>query len=80
VLEMLSGWKEASVNRGFGFETVVSVMIVLAGAGLLSAEPVQGIEDSIGMQFVLVPAGEFLMGSDESAESLALDYPNYPRD
>ena len=37
------------------------------------------IENSLGMKFVSVPAGEFLMGSDESAESLARDYPGYER-
>ena len=68
------------MDRRFGFEIIVSVMIVLAGACLLSASPAQVIENSVGMQFVRVPAGEFLMGSDESPESLALDYPNYPRE
>lgn len=68
------------MDRRFGFEMIVSVMIVLAGARLLSAGAGQVIENSIGMQFVRVPAGEFLMGSDESPESLALDYPKYPRD
>jgi sulfatase modifying factor 1 len=68
------------VDRGFVFEMIVSVTIVLAGAGLLLADPVQVIENTVGMKFVLVPAGEFLMGSDESPESLALDYPNYPRE
>ncbi|MDP1536381.1 MAG: formylglycine-generating enzyme family protein [Burkholderiales bacterium] len=29
------------------------------------------------MKFVLVPAGEFLMGSDETPESLSGDYPGY---
>ena len=33
----------------------------------------------LGMPFVLVPAGEFLMGSDESPESLAQDWPGYER-
>lgn len=34
--------------------------------------------NSFGMRFVLVPAGGFLMGSDESPESLSRDYPGYP--
>ena len=37
------------------------------------------IENSLGMKFVLVPAGEFLMGSDESPDALARDYPAYAR-
>jgi formylglycine-generating enzyme required for sulfatase activity len=32
------------------------------------------------MRFVRIPAGEFLMGSDETPESLARDYPDYPRE
>ena len=31
------------------------------------------------MRFVLVPAGEFLMGSDEAPDSLAKAYPQYER-
>jgi formylglycine-generating enzyme required for sulfatase activity len=37
------------------------------------------LENSLGMKFVLIPAGEFLMGSDESPESLAKDFPQYER-
>ncbi|MFD2272051.1 formylglycine-generating enzyme family protein [Undibacterium arcticum] len=37
------------------------------------------IENSVGMKFVLVPAGEFMMGSDESPDSLAKSYPQYER-
>ena len=32
------------------------------------------------MPFVAVPAGRFLMGSDEAPEALARDYPHYPRE
>ena len=35
------------------------------------------IENSLGMKFVRVPAGEFMMGSDEGPESLARAYPQY---
>ncbi|MBN2108715.1 MAG: formylglycine-generating enzyme family protein [Deltaproteobacteria bacterium] len=38
------------------------------------------IENSLGMKLVLAPAGEFLMGSDESPEELAKVYPQYDRD
>jgi formylglycine-generating enzyme len=37
------------------------------------------IENSLGMKFVLVPAGEFMMGSDESPEALAKEFPQYDR-
>lgn len=47
-------------------------------ASMLSSPTV--IENSMGMKFVLVPAGEFWMGSDESAASLAKDYPQYQQD
>ena len=39
----------------------------------------QVIENSLGMKFVRLPAGEFLMGSDETPEALARDYPPYER-
>lgn len=35
------------------------------------------IENSLGMKLVLVPSGEFLMGSDESPEALKADFPQY---
>lgn len=35
------------------------------------------VENSLGMAFVLVPAGEFVMGSDESVASLAHAYPGH---
>lgn len=34
----------------------------------------------LGMKFVLVPSGEFVMGSDESPEALAKAYPQYGRE
>ncbi len=41
------------------------------------ATPPQRVENSLGMQFVRIPAGEFLMGSDETPESLARAFPQY---
>jgi formylglycine-generating enzyme required for sulfatase activity len=36
-------------------------------------------ENRLGMKFVLVPSGEFLMGSDESPDALAATYPQIER-
>ncbi len=41
------------------------------------AVPARTFENSLGMKLVLVPAGEFLMGSDETPEALAKAYPQY---
>jgi len=37
------------------------------------------LANSLGMELVLLPAGEFTMGSDEAPETLARDYPQYER-
>lgn len=48
-----------------------------------SAEPPvstpQTVLNSVGMKFVLIPSGEFLMGSEESPDALAKAYPQYDR-
>ena len=50
--------------------------LVLAACVSSSAPPVPKVfENSLGMRFVRVPAGEFLMGSDETPQALARDYP-----
>jgi formylglycine-generating enzyme required for sulfatase activity len=38
------------------------------------------VVNALGMEFVLIPAGEFRMGSDESPESLARSFPQYERE
>uniref|UniRef100_UPI003F4931BF formylglycine-generating enzyme family protein n=1 Tax=Cupriavidus necator TaxID=106590 RepID=UPI003F4931BF len=38
------------------------------------------MENSLGMKFVLVPSGEFMMGSSESPDSLAKAYPQYAKE
>ena len=53
-------------------------LAILSASGVWAAEAVQSI-NSIGMAFVRVPAGEFQMGSDESSEVLARDFPQYER-
>ena len=47
-------------------------------AGCASAAPAgAGFIDSIGIPFVRIPAGEFLMGSDETIEEMARAFPQY---
>lgn len=61
----------------------VFMMVALLNLSLCVAAPVtttpQVIENILGMKFVLIPAGEFMMGNDESAEVLARDFPLYER-
>ena len=44
-----------------------------------ATEKNESIENPLGMKLVLIPSGEFLMGSDETPEQLALAYPQYDR-
>jgi formylglycine-generating enzyme required for sulfatase activity len=53
------------------------VLSVLSSAGW-AAGPAK-IVNRIGMPFVRVPAGEFMMGSDESPDALAAAFPQYER-
>jgi formylglycine-generating enzyme required for sulfatase activity len=58
------------------------VLTLTLSASILAADhdaPPAAIENSLGMKFILVPAGEFLMGSDESPEVLSKVYPQYER-
>jgi sulfatase modifying factor 1 len=52
--------------------------LLLAACAALPGTPApQVFENSLGMQFVRIPAGEFLMGSDELPPALALAFPQY---
>lgn len=44
------------------------------------AQSAEAERNSLGMEFVPIPAGEFLMGSEESADELARAYPDMPRE
>ena len=59
---------------------LIFIFALLMSASILASDqdmPPAGIENSLGMKFVLVPAGEFLMGSDESPEELTKAFPQY---
>ncbi|MFH0729959.1 MAG: formylglycine-generating enzyme family protein [Pseudomonadota bacterium] len=62
------------------FSSVLSGIIVLVSAAVSLGGSEAVYENTIGMRFVLVPAGEFLMGSDELPETLATGFPGYPRE
>jgi len=55
---------------------VAAVLLVLAGTAWPDKPPPM-IENSLGMSFMLIPAGDFLMGSDETPAALAKTYPQY---
>ncbi|SDX16342.1 formylglycine-generating enzyme family protein [Nitrosomonas communis] len=63
--------------------TALVCFLTLTISALIFADeqgsPSTAVENSLGMKFVLVPAGEFLMGSDESPDVLSKDYPQYER-
>ena len=62
----------------------IFLFVALMFSSVCSAEPgktsPKKIENLLGMEFVLVPSGEFMMGSDESPEALASAYPQYGRE
>jgi len=44
------------------------------------ASEIEAVRNSLGMAFVKLPAGEFMMGSDEKPETLAAAYPQLPKE
>lgn len=57
--------------------TISLLASLLIQPALAADQP--AVENLLGMKFVLVPSGEFLMGSDESPETLAAAYPQLER-
>ena len=56
----------------------IAVLVCTSPLAWAQEPPAKTAENSLGMPFVLVPAGSFLMGSDEAADSLAKAYPDVP--
>ena len=65
------------MNPGILLFLLASPLLLAACASGPLAPVPEVIENSLGMKFVRVPAGEFLMGSDETPQALARDYPLY---
>ncbi len=62
--------------QAIAFGTLAVCLAVLpACTTLRDAQAPQAMTNSLGMQFVRVPAGRFLMGSDKSPATWARDYP-----
>ena len=55
------------------------LILALLSVPLLSRADEAVLQNLIDMKFVLIPAGEFMMGSDASAETFAKTYPQYER-
>ena len=75
----------AGANRRFlhyfkevaGGLPALALALALAGcAAPPAAGPAAPLTDSLGIRFVPIPAGEFLMGSDEAPQALARVYPH----
>lgn len=69
--------KRGARRRGARWLAVAAFSLLGMAAAAGAAEPQN---NTLGMPFVRIAAGEFMMGNDESPESLAVDYPQYDRD
>ena len=69
-----------SVRSARRIAAALLALAVAGPAGTNEATPPTVVENSLGMAFVLIPAGDFLMGSDETPADLALAYPQYDRE
>ena len=57
---------------------IVAVGVFMVAASALAMPPEEAV-NTLGMPLVRVPAGEFMMGSDESPDTFAADFPQYER-
>lgn len=57
----------------------ILLILALLSVSLWSRADEAVLQNLIDMKFVLIPAGEFMMGSDASAETFAKTYPQYER-
>jgi len=58
-----------------GFSAVLALLCITAATAQTVPPPPKTLTNSLDMPLVLLPSGEFLMGSDEPIERLQKDYP-----
>lgn len=63
---------------GRAWAAAVAAILVLPGAGAETNSVPAAHLNSLGMSFVLIPAGSFEMGGGEVAAGFARDFPQYP--
>src|SRR5688500_14210986 len=68
------GDTEMACQRGLALAFVAALSPLLSFAAEPAARP---IVNSIGMKLARIPAGEFVMGNNESHEQLAKGFPQY---
>jgi len=76
---LLAAAAASAVHAEPGAAPLPAAAVASAPAAPSAATAPAALVDSLGIRFVLVPAGEFTMGSDEPVEALAAAYPDLER-
>lgn len=72
--------KSQFIKKSYFQKAFLTALILIGSAAEAQPSRVTLIENSLGMKLIMIPAGEFQMGSNETAESLLKDTPDYPKE
>jgi formylglycine-generating enzyme len=74
------GLSGAQMGGFLVFRSILAAVALVVAPGFAApAEAPRVIENSLGMRLVLIPAGDFQMGREESPMTWARDFPQYAR-